>query len=85
MSKKSLTGMVVAVYMATVWPSHLAGQGGGRGNAAPPAGFPTEKQLAESQEGQRHIAAAMTLAKTDLVDQAKGFCTATGVQREAVA
>jgi metallo-beta-lactamase class B len=85
MSKKTLAGIVVAVCMATTWQSHGAAQGGGRGNAAPPTGFPTEKQLAESQEGQRHIAAAMALAKTDLVDQAKGFCTATGVQREAVA
>jgi metallo-beta-lactamase class B len=85
MLKKALAGMVVAVCTVTAWQSHVAAQGGGRGNAAPPAGFPTEKQFAESKEAQRHVAAAMALAKTDLVDQAKGFCTATGVQREAVA
>src|SRR5258705_7083732 len=85
MLKKAVAGMVVAVCTVTAWQSHVAAQGGGRGNAAPPAGFPTEKQFAESKEAQRHVAAAMALAKTDLVDQAKGFCTATGVQREAVA
>jgi metallo-beta-lactamase class B len=83
--KNTLAGIVVAVCMATTWQSHGAAQGGGRGNAAPPTGFPTETQFAESKEAQRHVAAAMVLAKTDLVDQAKGFCTATGVQREAVA
>jgi len=87
MLKNALAGMIVTVCMLTAWQSQVAGQGGGRGrgNTAPPAGFPTEKQFAESKEAQRHVAAAMTLAKADLVDQAKAFCTATGVQREAVA
>ena len=83
MLKNALTGTIVAVCMMTGWQSSVAGQARGRANAAP-AGFPTEKQMAESQEAQRHIAAALALAKTDLVEQAKTFCTATGVQRDAV-
>ena len=83
MLKNALAGLVVAVCAATAWQSHVAGQGRGRGNAAP-EGLPTEKQMAESQEAQRHIAAAMALAKTDLVEHAKANCTATGTQRDAV-
>jgi metallo-beta-lactamase class B len=76
---KILTGIVVVSSLA-VWPSPLAGQrGGGRGN------FPTDKQLAESKEAQKHVAAAMALAKSDLVSEAKAFCTATGPQRVALA
>ena len=59
MLKKALAGMVVAVCTVAAWQSHVTAQGGGRGNAAPPAGFPTEKQFAESKEAQRHVAAAM--------------------------
>lgn len=45
---------------------------------------PTEKQLAESAAAQKHIAAAMALAKSDLVDEAKDMCTATGPRRPAL-
>ena len=80
MLQKMLQGIVVAVGMLAVWPSDVTAQrGGGRG------GFPTEKQLAESTEAQKHIAAAMALAKSDLVNEAKAFCTATGPQRVALA
>ena len=85
MLKNALAGIIVAVCTVIAWQSHVSAQGGGRGNAAPPAGFPTAKQFAESKEAQRHVAAAMALAKTDLVGQAKAFCTPTGVQREALA
>ena len=57
---------------------------GGRGGGADP-GVPTEKQWAESAEAQRRVAAAMKLAGSDLVPQAKMFCTATGPLRLALA
>jgi len=80
MLKKMLAGIVVATCVVAAWPSVVAGQrGGGRGN------FPTDKQLAESKEAQKHVAAAMTLAKSDLVAEAKAFCTPTGPQRVALA
>ena len=80
MLKRLLAGIVVAACMVAAWPSVVAGQGGGRG-----ANFPTEKQLAESKEAQKHVAAAMALAKSDLVAEAKAFCTPTGPQRVALA
>ena len=45
---------------------------------------PTEKEMAESPAAQKHIAAAMALAKSDLVDEAKDMCTATGPRRPAL-
>ena len=80
MLKRLLAGIVVATCMVAAWPSEVAGQRGGRG-----ANFPTEKQLAESKEAQKHVAAAMALAKSDLVTEAKAFCTPTGPQRVALA
>jgi len=56
----------------------VAGQGRG-------AEVPTARQLAESKQAQQHVAAAMALAKSDLVAEAKAFCTPTGPQREALA
>jgi metallo-beta-lactamase class B len=80
MSKRLLAGIIVATCIVAAGPLEVAAQrGGGRGN------FPTEKQLAESKEAQKHIAAAMALAKSDLVAEAKAFCTATGPQRVALA
>ena len=80
MSQKLLTGIIVTTCAVALWPSAAAGQrGGGRG------GFPTEKQFAESKEAQQHVAAAMALAKSDLVTEAKAFCTPTGPQRVALA
>src|SRR5687767_8754476 len=60
------------------------GRGGGSGRGGGPE-FPTEKQWAESAEAQRRVAAAMKLAGSDLIPQAKMFCTPTGPQRLALA
>ena len=80
MLQKILAGIVVASCVVAAWPSSAAGQrGGGRGSS------PTDAQLAESKEAQKHVAAAMALAKSDLVSEAKAFCTATGPQRVALA
>jgi metallo-beta-lactamase class B len=60
----------------------VSAQGRGRGAAAE---FPSAKQYAGSKQTQQHIATAMTLAKGDLVSEAKAFCTPTGPQRPALA
>lgn len=95
MLKNAVAGMIVAVCTVTAWPSHVAGQAGqggsrgngaqGRGNAATP-GLPTEKQMADSPEAQRHLKAGMAFVKNDpvLAEYAKASCTATGTQRDAV-
>jgi metallo-beta-lactamase class B len=44
---------------------------------------PSASSFAESREAQKHVAAAMALAKTDLAAEAKTFCTPTGPQRPA--
>jgi metallo-beta-lactamase class B len=62
---------------------------GGRGRGAGGRGggpeFPTELQWSSNEETQRRVAVAMKIAGSDLVPQAKMFCTATGPQRMAVA
>jgi metallo-beta-lactamase class B len=63
----------------------LAAQGRGRGGGAADDPVPTAQQWAASAETQKHVAAAMALAKNDLVAEAKAFCTPTGPQREALA
>jgi len=89
MSKKCVAGMAVAVCMTAAMQLHLEAQGrggrGGRGGEGADPTVPTEKQWTESAEAQRHVAAAMKLAGTDLVPQAKMFCTATGPLRLALA
>ena len=60
------------------------GRGGGRGGDETGA-TPTQQQWDASAEAQQRVAAAMKIAGTDLVPQAKMFCTATGPQRMAVA
>ncbi len=60
----------------------LAGsQSGLRAQGAYP---PTAEAFAASEQAQRHVAAAMALAGSDLVDQAKAFCTNTGPRRDAL-
>jgi metallo-beta-lactamase class B len=81
MFQKMVTGIVVAACATVVCTSAAAGQRGGGGRG----GFPTDKQFADSREAQKHVAAAMSLAKSDLVNEAKAFCTATGPQRVALA
>lgn len=83
MITRALAGISVTLCTLAVLQSQVDGQGrGGRGGGPQ---FPTEKQMAESSEAQRHIAAAMKLAGSDLVPQAKAFCTPTGPQRPALA
>src|SRR5438046_6285563 len=48
-----------------------------------PAGL-TEKQWLESKEAQAHVAAAMAIAKPDLLQEAANLCSARGPQRPAV-
>jgi metallo-beta-lactamase class B len=81
-SKPVLILVVALGLTVALEESNLAAQGRGRGRAET---FPTDAQMAQSQEAQRHIAAAMALAKSDLVSEAKMFCTATGPQRPALA
>ena len=89
MTKKCVAGMAVVVCMTAAMRLHLEAQGrggrAGRGGEAADPTVPTEKQWTESAEAQRHVAAAMKLAGTDLVPQAKMFCTATGPLRLALA
>lgn len=80
MFKKVLTGMSVTICLVAVLQLQVDAQGRGGGPE-----FPTEKQFAESAVAQKHIAAAMALAKSDLVNEAKMFCTPTGPQRPALA
>ncbi|MBI2186937.1 MAG: MBL fold metallo-hydrolase [Acidobacteria bacterium] len=63
----------------------LSAQRGGRGAGPGDAGVPTEQQWSGNAETQKRVAAAMKMAGTDLVPQAKMFCTATGPLRMAVA
>ena len=44
----------------------------------------TEKQWLESKEAQTHVAAAMAIAKPDLLQEAANLCSARGPQRPAV-
>ena len=60
----------------------LAGSQSGLG--AQGAYPPTAEAFAASEQAQRHVAAAMALAGSDLVDQAKAFCTNTGPRRDAL-
>jgi metallo-beta-lactamase class B len=91
MPKKMFVAALVALCVAAVVPSRVAGQGargggqgGGRGGGQGDA-FPTAKQFALSKQTQQHIAAAMKIARNDLVEEAKAFCTPTGPQRPALA
>ena len=58
--------------------------GAQRGAPAQDPGLPTEKQMAESPVAQKHIAAAMAIAKSDLQEEAKANCTATGPRRPSL-
>ena len=60
----------------------LAGSQSGLG--AQGAYPPTAEACAASEQAQRHVAAAMALAGSDLVDQATAFCTNTGPRRDAL-
>ena len=80
--------LMVASCVVALTPVGVAAQGrggrgaGGRGNALE---FPRDLQWSNNAETQRRVAVAMKIAGSDLVPQAKMFCTATGPQRMAVA
>src|SRR5262245_66585289 len=83
MFRRLLAGFAVAVCTTGLWQAPLRAQRGG-GAAAQDPGLPTEKQFAESPEAKKHIAAAMAIAKSDLQDEAKANCTATGPRRPSL-
>jgi len=86
MLKNACSGIVVAICAVAIVQSQGAPQGGGRGGGrGQVAQFPTARQYAESRQAQEHVAAAMTIAGSDLVAEAKAFCTPTGPQRPALA
>lgn len=75
-------GLAIAACTMVSVPSPV---GAGQGQPAQRARQePTEAQMAASREAQKHIAAAMALAKSDLVEEAKDMCTATGPRRPAL-
>jgi metallo-beta-lactamase class B len=83
MLKRLLAGFAIAASI-TGFHSQASAQ---RGGAAQDPDEPTEQQMAESKEAQRHIAAAMAIAKEtkpDLVEETKVMCTNTGPRRPAV-
>ncbi len=47
-------------------------------------GVPTAEALAASQEAQQHIAAAMALAGSDLINEAEALCSPAGPRRAAL-
>lgn len=80
------TAGVVALCLVALAPLALDGQGrGGRGGGRGAPETPTEAQWSSNAETQKRIATAMTIAGSDLLPQAKMFCTPTGPQRMAVA
>ena len=81
MLTRLLAGIAVAACMTGLLQAPVGAQ---RGGPAQEPGLPTEKQMAESAEAQKHIAAAMAIAKSDLQEEAKANCTATGPRRPAL-
>src|SRR4051794_26293955 len=79
MLKKVFAGVCTAALAVAAVHGQDAGRAGGRGGGRPE--FPTAQQFSESTAAQQHVAAAMKLAKSDLVNEAKAFCTPTGPQR----
>ena len=75
MSSKLLVGIGVALGTVASWQLGLGAQG---------PRVPTAEAFAESREAQQHVAAAMALAGSDLINEATAFCTATGPRRPAV-
>ena len=84
MLKNVLAGIVIIASAAALAHAQ-GGQGGGRGRGGQNENFPTAQQFAASKQTQQHIATAMKIAGSDLVPEAKAFCTPTGPQRPALA
>jgi metallo-beta-lactamase class B len=90
MLKKTAIGLVLlACTVGTLGAQGGGGRQGGRGGRGGGGGqderFPTAQEFAASAQAQQHVAAAMKIARTDLVEEAKAFCTPTGPQRPALA
>ena len=85
MSKNVLIGLMVVTCAAGLVQAQGRQGGGGRGRGAQGDQFPTAQQFASSKQTQQHIATAMKIAGSDLVADAKAFCTPTGPQRPALA
>ena len=68
MRRRLLAGLAVAACTTGLLQAPVGAQ---RGAPAEDPGLPTEKQMAESPEAQKHIAAAMVIAKSDLQAEAK--------------
>src|SRR5215475_6101815 len=79
MLKRLLITFLVVACTGGVFHVNLLAQQRGQ----PPAGL-TEKQWLESKEAQAHVAAAMAIAKPDLLLEAANLCSAAGPQRPAV-
>lgn len=73
------SALIVAIGAVAVVESQ-----GGRGGRGQAGQFPSAQQFAESAQAQQHVVAAMTIAGTDLVAEARAFCTPTGPQRPAL-
>jgi hypothetical protein len=80
-----LSGLALVLCIAAATVALFAQGGGGRGGGAGEVGVPTEQQWSGNAETQKRVATAMKIAGSDLVPQAKMFCTATGPLRMAVA
>src|SRR5437667_7069689 len=79
MRGRLIAGFVFATSLAVALQTHALAQQRGQ----PPAAL-TEKQWLESKEAQAHVAAAMAIAKPDLLQEAANLCSARGPQRPAV-
>src|SRR3989442_5556896 len=79
MRGRLIAGFVFATSLAVALKTHAVAQQRGQ----QPAGL-TQKQWLESKEAQAHVAAAMAIAKPDLLQEAANLCSARGPQRPAV-
>src|SRR5881397_4090690 len=79
MRGRLIAGFVFATSLAVVLQTQAVAQQRGQ----QPAGL-TGKQWLESKEAQAHVAAAMAIAKPDLLQEAANLCSARGPQRPAV-
>jgi metallo-beta-lactamase class B len=77
--KRLFAGFIVVVCAGAVVQLHGMAQQRGQ----QPANL-SEKQFSESKEAQSHVAAAMAIAKPDLLEEAANACSARGPQRPAV-
>src|SRR2546425_6160986 len=79
MRGRLIAGFVFATSLVVVLQTQAVAQQRGQ----QPAGL-TGKQWLESKEAQAHVAAAMAIAKPDLLQEAANLCSARGPQRPAV-